>query len=170
MRQRRPGPKRLGHKMKQENYCSICSLKPKCTTAVVRKVTRDINEDARDRDRALAQVEPCLAGASTSGPLLSGVSDDSAGGGRVRPHAFSVDDTGSDGLTHIALFVGRAACQSLHSSSKRAYQLTTALPTTCHKGSDRHGRGAAFGPGRRMTAPGITGPTAEAADLGAKQQ
>jgi transposase len=37
--------------------CSICSLKPKCTTAVVRKVTRDLNEDVRDRVRALANTE-----------------------------------------------------------------------------------------------------------------
>jgi transposase len=36
--------------------CSICSLKPKCTTAVVRKVTRDINEDVRDGVRALANT------------------------------------------------------------------------------------------------------------------
>lgn len=34
-----------------------CSLKPKCTTAVVRKVTRDLNEDVRDRVRALANTE-----------------------------------------------------------------------------------------------------------------
>ena len=37
--------------------CSTCSLKPKCTTAVVRKVTRDVNEDVRDRVRALANTE-----------------------------------------------------------------------------------------------------------------
>jgi hypothetical protein len=40
-----------------KNDCSICSLKPKCTTAVVRKVTRDIDEDVRDRVRALASTE-----------------------------------------------------------------------------------------------------------------
>ena len=40
-----------------KNDCSICSLKPKCTTAVVRKVTRDIDEDVRDRVRALANTE-----------------------------------------------------------------------------------------------------------------
>lgn len=40
-----------------KNDCSICSLKPKCTTAVVRKVTRDVNEDVRDRVRALANTE-----------------------------------------------------------------------------------------------------------------
>jgi transposase len=40
-----------------KNDCSICSLKPKCTTAVVRKVTRDLNEDVRDRVRALASTE-----------------------------------------------------------------------------------------------------------------
>jgi transposase len=39
------------------NDCSICSLKPKCTTAVVRKVTRDIHEDVRDQVRALANTE-----------------------------------------------------------------------------------------------------------------
>ena len=32
-------------------------MKPKCTTAVARKVTRDINEDVRDRVRALANTE-----------------------------------------------------------------------------------------------------------------
>jgi len=37
--------------------CSGCSLKPKCTTAVVRKITRDLNEDVRDRVRALANTE-----------------------------------------------------------------------------------------------------------------
>jgi transposase len=37
--------------------CSGCSLKPKCTTAVVRKITRDVNEDVRDRVRALANTE-----------------------------------------------------------------------------------------------------------------
>ena len=40
-----------------KNDCSICSLKPKCTTAVVRKVTRDVDEDVRDRVRALANTE-----------------------------------------------------------------------------------------------------------------
>ena len=40
-----------------KNECSVCSLKPKCTTAVVRKVTRDINEDVRDRVRMLANTE-----------------------------------------------------------------------------------------------------------------
>jgi hypothetical protein len=37
--------------------CSRCSLKPKCTTAVVCKITRDINEDVRDSVRALANTE-----------------------------------------------------------------------------------------------------------------
>jgi transposase len=37
--------------------CSTCSLKPKCTTAVSRKITRDLNEDLRDRVRALANTE-----------------------------------------------------------------------------------------------------------------
>src|SRR3984885_6880926 len=37
--------------------CSRCSLKPKCTTAVVRKLTRDLNEDVRERVRALANTE-----------------------------------------------------------------------------------------------------------------
>jgi hypothetical protein len=32
-------------------------LKPKCTTAVARKITRDLNEDIRDRVRALANTE-----------------------------------------------------------------------------------------------------------------
>jgi transposase len=37
--------------------CSTCLLKPKCTTAPMRKVTRDLNEDVRDRVRALANTE-----------------------------------------------------------------------------------------------------------------
>ena len=36
---------------------SQCSLKPKCTTATVRKITRDLNEDVRDCFRALADKE-----------------------------------------------------------------------------------------------------------------
>ncbi len=45
------------HYRASKNDCSICSLKPKCTTAVVRKVTRDLNEDVRDHVRALASTE-----------------------------------------------------------------------------------------------------------------
>src|ERR1700690_1284148 len=37
--------------------CSACLLKPQCTTAAMRKVTRDINEDVRDRVPALADTE-----------------------------------------------------------------------------------------------------------------
>lgn len=37
--------------------CSACSLKPRCTTAAVRKVTRDLNEDVRDSVRALAATD-----------------------------------------------------------------------------------------------------------------
>jgi transposase len=37
--------------------CSICSLKPKCTTAAMRKITRDLDEDIRDRVRALANTD-----------------------------------------------------------------------------------------------------------------
>jgi len=40
-----------------KNDCSTCSLKPKCTTAIVRKITRDLNEDVRDGVRALAKTE-----------------------------------------------------------------------------------------------------------------
>jgi len=36
--------------------CSTCLLKPKCTTAVIRKVTRDVDEDVRDHVRALANT------------------------------------------------------------------------------------------------------------------
>src|SRR5450759_2267227 len=48
---------RIVHYRASKSDCSICSLKPKCTTAVVRKVTRDINEDVRDRVRALANTQ-----------------------------------------------------------------------------------------------------------------
>ena len=37
--------------------CSHCLLKPKCTTAIARKSTRDLNEDVRDHVRALADTE-----------------------------------------------------------------------------------------------------------------
>jgi transposase len=37
--------------------CSACSLKPRCTTAAVRKVTRDLNEDVRDSVRASASTD-----------------------------------------------------------------------------------------------------------------
>ena len=37
--------------------CSTCALKPKCTTAVVRKVTRDLHEEVRDHVRDLANTE-----------------------------------------------------------------------------------------------------------------
>ena len=40
-----------------KNDCSSCALKPKCTTAVVRKVTRDVDEEVRERVRALANTE-----------------------------------------------------------------------------------------------------------------
>jgi transposase len=40
-----------------KNDCSTCLLKPKCTTAVVRKVTRDLDEEVRERVRALANTE-----------------------------------------------------------------------------------------------------------------
>jgi transposase len=40
-----------------KNDCSICALKSKCTTAAMRKVTRDVNEDVRDRVRALSNTE-----------------------------------------------------------------------------------------------------------------
>jgi hypothetical protein len=40
-----------------KNDCSTCSLKPRCTTAIVRKVSRDIDEDVRERVRALASTE-----------------------------------------------------------------------------------------------------------------
>jgi hypothetical protein len=37
--------------------CSACTLKPRCTTAVARKISRDIDEDVRDHVRALADTE-----------------------------------------------------------------------------------------------------------------
>jgi transposase len=40
-----------------KNDCSVCALKPRCTTAVARKVSRDIDEDVRDHVRALANTE-----------------------------------------------------------------------------------------------------------------
>ena len=41
----------------KKSDCSTCTLKPRCTTAIVRKVTRDIDEDVRDRVRALAHTD-----------------------------------------------------------------------------------------------------------------
>ena len=40
-----------------KNDCSVCSLKSKCTTAVVRKITRDLDENIRDRVRSLTNTE-----------------------------------------------------------------------------------------------------------------
>jgi hypothetical protein len=37
--------------------CSACTLKPRYTTAAIRKVTRDLNEDVRDSVRALASTD-----------------------------------------------------------------------------------------------------------------
>jgi len=37
--------------------CSACALKPRCTTAAMRKVTRDLNEDVRDSVRALGDTD-----------------------------------------------------------------------------------------------------------------
>jgi hypothetical protein len=37
--------------------CSACALKLRCTTATVREVTRDLNEDVRDSVRALANTD-----------------------------------------------------------------------------------------------------------------
>jgi transposase len=38
-------------------HCARCALKPRCTTAASRKVSRDIDEDVRDQVRALANTE-----------------------------------------------------------------------------------------------------------------
>jgi hypothetical protein len=48
---------RIIHYRANKNDCSNCALKPKCTTAVVRKVTRDVDEDIRERVRALANTD-----------------------------------------------------------------------------------------------------------------
>ena len=40
-----------------KNDCSTCALKPRCTTAVVRKLTRDVDEEVREHVRALANTE-----------------------------------------------------------------------------------------------------------------
>ena len=45
------------HYRASKNDCSICALKPKCTKAVMRKVTRDLDEDVRGRVRALANTQ-----------------------------------------------------------------------------------------------------------------
>jgi len=37
--------------------CSARSLKPRCTTGPMRKITRDVNEDVRDRVRAFANTK-----------------------------------------------------------------------------------------------------------------
>jgi transposase len=40
----------------KKSDCSTCLLKPRCTTAPVRKVTRDLDEEVRDRVRTLANT------------------------------------------------------------------------------------------------------------------
>ena len=37
--------------------CSACALKPKCTKAALRKVTRDVHENVRDQVRALFNTD-----------------------------------------------------------------------------------------------------------------
>ena len=54
-RQHRSRPHRL-LQGQQERLLEL-RLKPKCTTAVARKITRDVDEDVRDRVRALANTE-----------------------------------------------------------------------------------------------------------------
>jgi hypothetical protein len=46
-----------GRRLPSRSDCSQCSLKPKCTTAVVHKITGDLNDDVRDRVRSLANTE-----------------------------------------------------------------------------------------------------------------
>ena len=41
--------------------CAACPLKPRCTTARRRAVTRLVDEDARDRVRALAKTDAYAA-------------------------------------------------------------------------------------------------------------
>ncbi len=48
---------RIIHYRANKNDCSTCVLKPRCTTAVVRKVTRDLDEEVREHVRALANTE-----------------------------------------------------------------------------------------------------------------
>jgi transposase len=40
-----------------KNDCSTCALKPRCTTAIVRKVTRDVDEEVREHVRGLAHTD-----------------------------------------------------------------------------------------------------------------
>ena len=54
-RQYRPRP--YVYYRASKNDCSTCRLKPKCTTAIVRKITRDLNEEVRDQVRALANTD-----------------------------------------------------------------------------------------------------------------
>jgi hypothetical protein len=44
------------YRASKSDYSQV-SLKPKCMMAVVRKITGDLNEDVRDRVRALANTE-----------------------------------------------------------------------------------------------------------------
>jgi hypothetical protein len=41
----------------RKSDCASCALKPRCTTAAARKVSRDIDEDLRDQVRALANTK-----------------------------------------------------------------------------------------------------------------
>ena len=42
---------------REENQRSACALKPKCTKAALRKVTRDVHENVRDQVRALFNTD-----------------------------------------------------------------------------------------------------------------
>jgi transposase len=45
------------HYRANKKNCSACALKPRCTTAAVRKITRDLNENVRDSVRVLAGTD-----------------------------------------------------------------------------------------------------------------
>lgn len=46
----------LPYRASSRSDCSICKLKPRCTTSVARKLSRDIGEDVRDQVRGLANT------------------------------------------------------------------------------------------------------------------
>ena len=58
--------------------CTVCKLKPRCTTSVARKVSRDIDEDIGEQVRALANMACGLP----MGPPLA----------QHRPHRSGRDD------------------------------------------------------------------------------
>ena len=68
----------------RKSDCSVCPLKPNCTTGSERHVSRDVNEEARDHVRALMQTEAYRVSARQRKMIETGFADLKANLGLTR--------------------------------------------------------------------------------------